>query len=139
MTDAQFKSAIDAIPATITALGVLLTTILVALARWRDQRADEKAEERDKTLTEIHTVTNSNLSEMKDDYKLALAELAAMKDRITAMDKAKDTADDVAKALADKVVAPTTGEPTDVRVVNTDKDRVPVSEESKPPTKPKTK
>lgn len=143
MTDAQFTSLIESIPAIITALGTLVIIILGGLSKLRDAKADAKSEERDKTLTEIHTVTNSNLTMEKAKLEREVDRSANLERLITQLLAEKDATAVVAKSLADKV-APVKASATEVIVVNTPENRVPVEPPqdetpSAKPTKPPTK
>lgn len=103
MTDPQFTALVQALPAIITAIGVLFIGVLAALTRKRDAKADEKADGIAKEVTQIHTVTNSNLSDITAELKNAVGKISSLEQQILAMNKAKDVADDVAKTLAEKV------------------------------------
>lgn len=125
MTDPQFTALTQALPAIITACGVLFIGVLSALTRRRDEKADEKQDKQSKVIDEIHTVTNSNLSAITAQLKQSTAELAALKERLISMDKAKDVADNVASDLAAKA-KPASTAPEKVVVVNTPAQPVPI-------------
>lgn len=81
----------------------LAPTIAAIAALMVSRDTDHKVDASAKTIEQIHVLTNSNLTQVSNDLKIANSKIDALERLVTALGTAKGIADVVAERLAQKV------------------------------------
>jgi hypothetical protein len=126
MTDATLTIVLVAIVPTLAAIGAMIVSIINAI---KSTENGAKADHIIEKATEIHTLTNSNLSKVTATLDVANAKIEGMQKMISGMLEAKNVADHLADKTASAPVVPS-ADPVEVKVINPKTDPVIVKEEN---------